>query len=190
MALRMTLPQFFSWAVWAAEGSEYLEKLDATHPGSSAHVPPTGTHPDLVPLGNRERPHRYRPVCGTMRRLFCGLHGGLMLGQFGSFDQLGPPGGPRPPRRARPGGQRGGDRAGPRAVRCKHQSLCGQGYLLGAGRNRPRGVRQPSESGRTNCQQLATAAQKAWRSNAQDGRVACLRSALAALPAADAVSPS
>lgn len=89
MALRMTLPQFFSWAVWAAEGSEYLEKLDATHPGSSAHVPPTGTHPDLVPLGNRERPHRYRPVCGTMRRLFCGLHGGLMLGQFGSFDQLG-----------------------------------------------------------------------------------------------------
>jgi hypothetical protein len=48
----MTLPQSFIWAVWAAEGSDYLDKLDATHPGSSAHVQPTNTHPDLVDISH------------------------------------------------------------------------------------------------------------------------------------------
>ena len=27
-----TLPNSFSWAIWAAEGLDYLEKLDAGHP--------------------------------------------------------------------------------------------------------------------------------------------------------------
>ncbi|MBS4730156.1 hypothetical protein MSM1_18080 [Mycobacterium sp. SM1] len=48
----MTLPESFHWAVWAAEGSDYPEKLDTSHPGSGAHVQPTNTHPDLVDISH------------------------------------------------------------------------------------------------------------------------------------------
>jgi hypothetical protein len=77
----MTLPEAFLWAVWAAEGSDYLEKLDAaTHPGSSAYVPPTNTHPDLVDISHVRwatgNAITAIDLCAaTMGRLFCGSTG-------------------------------------------------------------------------------------------------------------------
>ncbi len=47
-----TLPQnSFMWAVWTAEGSDYLEKLDAaSYPGGS--VPPGAPNPGLVDISH------------------------------------------------------------------------------------------------------------------------------------------
>ncbi|MGA7055638.1 MAG: hypothetical protein WBZ37_31125 [Mycobacterium sp.] len=74
----MTLPQSFIWAVWAAEGSDYLKKLDATHPGSGAHVPPTDAHPGLVDIAHVRwatgNALTAIDLCAaTMGRLFCGV---------------------------------------------------------------------------------------------------------------------
>jgi hypothetical protein len=76
----MTLPQSFIWAVWAAEASDYLEKLDATHPGGDHHVPPTNTHPDLVDIAHVRWATGTAitaiDLCAaTMGRLFCGITG-------------------------------------------------------------------------------------------------------------------
>jgi hypothetical protein len=78
--LAMTLPQSFIWAVWAAEGSDYLEKLDATHPGGDHNVPPTGTHPDLVDIAHVRwatgNAITAIDLCAaTIGRLFCGVSG-------------------------------------------------------------------------------------------------------------------
>jgi hypothetical protein len=74
----MTLPESFHWAVWAAEGSDYLAKLDATHLGSSAYVLPTNTHPDLVDISHVRwatgNAITAIDLCAaTMGRLFCGI---------------------------------------------------------------------------------------------------------------------
>jgi hypothetical protein len=75
------LPQSFSWAVWAAEGSDYLDKLDATHPGSSyQHIPPTGAHPDLIDIAHVRwatgNALTAIDLCAaTIGRLFCGVAG-------------------------------------------------------------------------------------------------------------------
>jgi hypothetical protein len=77
----MPLPQSFIWAVWAAEGSDYLGKLDATHPGSSyQHVPPTGAHPDLIDIAHVRwatgNAITAIDLCAaTIGRLFCGNTG-------------------------------------------------------------------------------------------------------------------
>jgi len=75
----MTLPNSFSWAVWAAEGLDYLEKLDAGHPGD-VPVPPTGFHPDLVDISHvrwaTANAITAIDLCAaTMGRLFCGSTG-------------------------------------------------------------------------------------------------------------------
>lgn len=80
----MTLPQSFIWAVWAAEGSHYLEKLDATHPGGDHDVPPTGTHPDLVDIAHVRwatgNAITAIDLCAaTIGRLFCGNMGSREL---------------------------------------------------------------------------------------------------------------
>jgi hypothetical protein len=46
----MNLLNTFDWAVWAAESSNYLEKLDACHPGEP--ISPSATHPDLVDIAH------------------------------------------------------------------------------------------------------------------------------------------
>ncbi|WP_156745006.1 hypothetical protein [Mycobacterium sp. E2238] len=75
-----TLPNSFAWAVWTAEVSDYLEKLDAGHPGGDAHVPPTGTHPDLVDIAHVRwatgNAITAIDLCAaTIGRLFCGNTG-------------------------------------------------------------------------------------------------------------------
>jgi hypothetical protein len=45
------LPGAFIWAVWAAEGSDYLEKLDDGHPGKG----PLTCGPSGGAAGNRTR---------------------------------------------------------------------------------------------------------------------------------------
>jgi hypothetical protein len=76
----MTLPESFHWAVWAAEGSDYLEKLDALHSGSGAPFPPAGTHGDLVDISHvrwaTANAITAIDLCAaTMGRLFCGITG-------------------------------------------------------------------------------------------------------------------
>ena len=45
----MTPPNSFIWAVWTAEGSDYLEKLDDNVGGC---VPPGGPNPGLVDISH------------------------------------------------------------------------------------------------------------------------------------------
>jgi hypothetical protein len=74
-----TLPNSFIWATWAAEGSDYLEKLDAGHPGNFP-VPPTGSHPDLVDISHvrwaTANAITAIDLCAaTIGRQFCGVSG-------------------------------------------------------------------------------------------------------------------
>lgn len=77
----VALPESFLWAVWAAEGSDYLEKLDATHPGGDVpNVSPTGAHPDLVDISHVRwatgNAITAIDLCAaTIGRLFCGITG-------------------------------------------------------------------------------------------------------------------
>ena len=77
----VALPESFLWAVWAAEESDYLEKLDATHPGGDVpNVSPTGAHPDLVDISHVRwatgNAITAIDLCAaTIGRLFCGITG-------------------------------------------------------------------------------------------------------------------
>jgi hypothetical protein len=73
----MTLPNSFIWAVWTAEGSDYLEKLDDNVGG---RVLPDGTNPDLVDISHvrwaTANAITAIDLCAaTIGRLFCGVSG-------------------------------------------------------------------------------------------------------------------
>jgi hypothetical protein len=77
-----TLPNSFIWAIWAAEGLDYLEKLDANHPGGP--VPPGDPHPDLLDISHVRwatgNAITAIDLCAaTMGHLFCGSQGGREL---------------------------------------------------------------------------------------------------------------
>jgi hypothetical protein len=73
-----TLPVAFDWAVWAAEGSDYLEKLDAGH--TAGPVPAGAPHPGLVDISHvrwaTANAITAIDLCAaTVGRLFCGVSG-------------------------------------------------------------------------------------------------------------------
>jgi hypothetical protein len=73
----MTLPVAFDWAVWAAEGSDYLEKLDD---GSGGSVSLGGPNPGLVDISHVRwatgNAITAIDLCAaTIGRLFCGVSG-------------------------------------------------------------------------------------------------------------------
>jgi hypothetical protein len=75
----LTLTNSFMWAVWTAEGSDYLEKLDAAvYP--RGHVPPGGPNPDLVDISHARWASANAitaiDLCAaTIGHLFCGTPG-------------------------------------------------------------------------------------------------------------------
>jgi hypothetical protein len=83
-------PQTLQWAVWAAEGTDYLEKLDAGHPGGDSLVPPCGFKPDMVDMAHVRwatgNAITAIDLCAaTIGRLFCGpIHGNEL--SLRSFD--------------------------------------------------------------------------------------------------------
>jgi hypothetical protein len=88
-----TLPNSFSWAIWAAEGLDYLEKLDAGH--RAGPVPPGGPHPDLLDISHVRwatgNAITAIDLCAaTMGRLFCGPPGAKEL-SLRHFDPACPP---------------------------------------------------------------------------------------------------
>ena len=86
----MTLPITFIWAVWTAEGSDYLEKLDArVYPSGS--VQPGAPSPDLVDIWHARWATTNAitaiDLCAaTMGRLFCG-HTGTKELDLRAFDR-------------------------------------------------------------------------------------------------------
>jgi hypothetical protein len=76
----MKLPGSFIWAVWAAEGSDYLEKLDDDYGYFGRPVPRGAPHPDLVDISHvrwaTANAITAIDLCAaTIGRLFCGVSG-------------------------------------------------------------------------------------------------------------------
>jgi hypothetical protein len=86
----MTLTNSFMWAVWAAAGSDYLEKLDALHPAG-----PVQAHPELLDISHVRwatgNAITAIDLCAaTMGHLFCRSQGGREL-SLRDFDAAQPP---------------------------------------------------------------------------------------------------